>query len=152
MTDSHIAAFIALFERIYKGDKHTMSVALAIIKMLHTWDDLIDKDKPVTDAQVNMAFLDALTTIGGSPLWDSEMAGHMRNVYLRWHSANCIEAEKLSDNHLAKAWMLRAGCYDLFVMLAVKQYGVQWGETVAPLVYDFYGETLKEFLEEMQNA
>lgn len=151
MIKQDIEGFEELFKHLYKGDKQAMSLAMSLLHVLHTWDDLIDKDSPVSDEDINCAFLFALVDIGGSPLWGPDLAAAMRGVYYRWVAANTIEADKDStDNELAKAWMLRAGFYDLFVLIAAKLLGREWAEHASAEVHKLYGEPLEDFIKEIR--
>lgn len=148
-----VESFEELFDKIYKGDKHAAWLSLAILHILHTWDDLIDRDVPISDNSINSAFLVAMTDVSVSPLWDIEMVNLMRLVYFKWQAANKFENDaEATDNTLAKAWMLRASCYDFFVAIANKLYGATWAEKISPIVYSFYGEELKTFIKETRNA
>lgn len=148
------AAFEPLFTHIYKGDQHAAWLSTAILKVLHTWDDLIDKDKEISDAAINNAFVSSLTDITMSPLWDANMASLLKLVYFKWQAANKIEsgASHVTDNDLAKAWMLRASCYDFFILIARKLYGDAWAEEISLNVYNYYGEPLEEFIQEVRDA
>jgi hypothetical protein len=153
LPEEAIISFKQLFHHIYKGDAHASQLSLAILHVLHTWDDIIDADVDLPDAMVNSAFLTVMTDISLSPLWDREMATLLRSVYFRWQAANNYEADLASsDNDLAKAWMLRAGCYDFFVLIANKLYGDAWAEHISPVVYRYYGETLITFIKEKRDA
>ena len=153
MIEEHKEAFSILFSLIYKDNKEATRLSFGILNCLHVWDDLIDKDTPISDSDINTAFFDALITIGASPLWTPDMGAHMLNVYVKWRDANYIEANtKHDDNELAKAWMLRASCYDLFVLLAIKLYGIDWGVHIGPTVRAAYGEKLVDFIQETKNA
>lgn len=153
LEDKTVDSFKQLFAIIYKGDKHAEWLSLAILHVLHTWDDLVDKDKPVASSSINSSFVLALADISTSPLWDASMAITLKSVYFRWQTANTIERTKEStDNDLAKAWMLRAGCYDFFVLIARKLHGDAWAEQISPTVYNFYGEPLTDFIQEIRNA
>jgi hypothetical protein len=152
LTEEQETSFSILFTAIYKGDKHATALSFNILKVLHTWDDLIDKDKPVSEEAINSAFLTALIDIASNPLWTMDMGAHLLGVYLRWSDANKLEQPNASEDDLAKAWMLRAGLYDLFVILASKLHGRTWAEEIGPTVRRFYGEPLAEFILEVQNA
>jgi len=144
--------FDPLFEFIYKGNLEANKLSYTILTALHTWDDLIDKD-PATPEEINQAFLDCLFFIPESQLWDVTLRANLFNVYLRWQDANTIEANPEStDNDLAMAWMLRAGVYDIFVLIAAKLYGTAWAQQIGPDVRKFYGETLEQFIQEVRNA
>ena len=153
LPEESVTSFKQLFAEIYKDDQHATEISLVILHVLHTWDDLIDRDVSISDSSINSAFMLALTTLSLSPLWDYEMATLLKSVYFRWHAANVIEADLASsDNDLAKAWMLRAGCYDFFVLIANKLHGSAWAENISPLVYQYYGEELTAFIKETHNA
>ena len=145
--------FEELFDLIYKGHEEAKRLSFDLLQLAHTWDDLVDGDKEVSGDEANTAFVACLFTVPSSPLWGLDMQANLLNVYLRWQDANSIEANKdSSDNELAKAWMLRAGLYDLFSLLAVKLYGLQWGKEIGPTLRIAYGETLKDFIQEVRNA
>jgi len=145
--------FNVLFDNIYKGNRQASELSFLLLNIVHTWDDLVDKDKPVSEAQINRAFLDATVRLTMNPLWDSHIASNFMNVYLRWSTANAIERDNASThNDLAKAWMLRASVYDIFVLIAHKLYGIEWAEEVGPVVHKYYGETLSDFIKEMRHA
>lgn len=152
MNAEHKAAFEELFDNIYKGDSNAKAISFILLSFLHIWDDIEDGDAIAVET-VHGTFLDVLTKLASYPLWDSHMQGTMISVFLRWQAANHIEQEDVvSDNDLAKAWMLRAGCYDLFVMLAYKLHGLAWASQISSFVYSFYGETLEAFIKEVRNA
>lgn len=151
ISKEHELSFGQLFSYIYKDDKVATKLSFDILHVLHVWDDLIDNDA-VTHADINKAFLLSLVDIAGNPLWTSDMHAHLVNVYLRWNDANLIEAKKLSRNEIAKAWMLRAGLYDLFVLLAAKLHGIPWAEQIGITVREYYGEQLTDFITEVYDA
>lgn len=151
--DEHRQIFLELFHIIYKGNVHASDVSIAFIEVLHVWDDLIDKDRELSDQEINTAFLNATVTLAASPLWGPDMANHMVNIYLKWQDANVLEHDpQATDDDIAKAWMLRASFYDIFVLLAGKLYGLEWANEVGPLVRRTYGETLADFKEEVRNG
>lgn len=141
--------FEELFNIIYKGNAEAKALSFSLLQVAHTWDDLVDGDKEVSGDEANSAFLACLFGIPSSPLWDTCMQANLLNVYLRWQDANSLEAEKVE---LEKAWMLRAGLYDLFVLIAFKLYGFAWAKEIGPIVRKTYGETLQDFIQEVQNA
>lgn len=55
----------------FGGDRNGLEIFDAMIELGHTWDNLIDKDKPVTDAQINSAFYTALVRLPLNPLYAS---------------------------------------------------------------------------------
>ena len=145
--------FRNLFEEIYKGDKRAIQLSFDVLAYVHLWDDLIDRDKPVSDHTINRTLLAGITRISCSPLWDTGMAAIVESAYYRWHFANVVEKNVDStDNDIAKAWIHRSSCYDVFVAIALRLYGHEWAEKASVLVYASYGETLLNFTNEVRNA
>jgi hypothetical protein len=153
MTPEHIESFQSLFDQIYKGDPGATNLSFKLLEIAHVWDDLVDKD-PVSEDQINSAFMACLFDVQQNPLWfKAGLSFHMQNIFLRWRDANTIERDSsATDDDLLKCYMLRAGIYDVFVILAYHLHGDQWAKQVGPIVRKFYGETPSQYLVEMRNA
>ena len=150
--ENDVAYANMLFDRIYQGDKALCGVAMTVLEAVHLWDDLIDGD-PVDHRDVNQVFLKLFTVLAPHPLWDRELSGLMYSVYLRWQEANTFECDpEATDHELSQAWMLRAGVYDIFVLLAAKRFGTEWAEAIGPEVRRAYGEQLNSFIEETRSC
>ena len=146
-------SFSSLFKVIYKDNEMAESLSFLILEIVHVWDDLIDKDKPIEDGDINKAFLAAVVELSINPLWGEDLAYNFLNVYLRWQDANHIESDaSSSDNDISMAWMLRAGVYDLFSLIALKLHGIEWAVTIGPTVRKLYGEKLIDFKKEFGYA
>lgn len=145
--------FNQFFDFIYQGNEAAKAISFEILQLVHIWDDLYDKDKEVSPDQVNSAFFSAVYKLQENPLWQQCRLGeHMLNVILRWQDANVLEQELLSEHDLNKAYMLRAGVYDLFSVLCYHLFGMAWAQEVGPQIRRFYCESLEEYKEEMKNA
>lgn len=153
LSDEHIESFGQLFNVIYKGDPYATDLSFKLLNLAHVWDDLIDKDSPVGDEDINGVFLDTVM-LQDNPLWvRCGMHHHVLNVYLRWHDSDKMERDPASTHDdLIKCYMLRAGVYDIFVVLAFHLHGREWASEVGPMVRKFYGETPEEFIKEMRDA
>ncbi len=153
-TSEEISSFNALFDEIYKGDVGAKELSFKLLDVAHTWDDLVDGDKSVEASVVNRAFMQSIFELQQSPLWfQAGLNFHVLNCYLRWRDATNMEADKdTSDDDLLKCYMLRAGLYDIFVIIAYYLHGDGWAEEIGPKVRKFYGEKPHEYLEEMRNA
>lgn len=145
--------FEELFNLIYKGHEEAIRLSFDLLQLAHTWDDLVDGDKEVSGDEANTAFVACMSTPHRGLVGIVNMQANLLNVYLRWQDANSLESDKAStDDDLAKAWMLRAGLYDLFLLIATKLYGLQWAKEVGPVVRKCYGETLADFIKEIRYA
>ncbi len=153
MNEDHFKSFELLFGEIYQGNVAACAVSMKLVKIANTWDDLIDRD-PVTNDEINKCFVASIFEVQNSPLWfQCGLNHHVLNCYLRWRDANTIEGSiDSTDNDLHKCYMLRAGIYDIFVIIAFHLFGDEWAKNIGPVVRRFYSETLNDYIEEMKNA
>lgn len=151
MNQEHFDAFNTFFEYIYQGNNQAVSLSNKLISMASTMDDLIDKDRPVSNDQIYKLVMGAMFEIQVVPLWyEAGLNHHMLNVMLKWIDANAIESDSNStQDDYAKCYMLRAGIYDIFAVLAHYLHGLDWSSKVGPEIRKFYGETLKDYFTEM---
>jgi len=137
---------------IYKGNQEALEISMRLLEVASVWDDLVDGDK-VEPNKVNSAFVSLGFELQRYQLWHSAgLSHHVLNCYLRWRDATNIEIGENTDNDLHKCYMLRAGLYDLFVIIAYYLYGDEWACEIGPTVRRFYGETLEEYMQEMKDA
>jgi purine-cytosine permease-like protein len=84
----------------FGGDKDALNMYAAIVDLLHIWDDLVDKDKPVGEATINHAFLIALVYLQANPFYrkiqDQIMPMWLTTVSA-FETANKFERDK--DEH-----------------------------------------------------
>lgn len=53
----------------FGGELAGVDMVWLLVQMTHTWDDLIDKDKPVTDAAINNMMRIALVCLPANPVY-----------------------------------------------------------------------------------
>jgi hypothetical protein len=53
----------------FGGNQDALNLFHSLVDLVHIWDDLIDKDKPVTDEEINRAFLIALAYMPTNPFY-----------------------------------------------------------------------------------
>lgn len=53
----------------FGGNEDALEVYRMLVDLAHVWDDLIDKDKPVTDADINRAYLLCLVYLPANPFY-----------------------------------------------------------------------------------
>lgn len=136
------------FQRWFKGEQTAVAYCLDLAYISHLWDDLIDKDKQRTDEEINNAFMAALFTIPTNPFfrkYESELRPLMASVVQQWEVSNVLEIGDESDRE--KAYMLRAGIYQIFHYCAQLVGGLQWGRKIGPEIYRFYEETVTSYQE-----
>ena len=152
MDKSHIEAFKGLFNNIYKGHQESIDFSLTLLETAHAWDDIFDKDLELGGDSIYKALLNSVFRLSEYSLWDSAgLKHHVLSCFLQWRDANTIEGcSSSSDDDLNKCYMLRAGIYDIFVIIAFHLHGDEWSANVGPLVRTFYGEKLPEYIKEMR--
>jgi hypothetical protein len=151
MSKEHAATFEELFKHIFLGRLDAIRLATIYVCAFHIWDDFIDED-PIAKETVNDLFKALLLELPTNQLYVSNLVilrPIIFSIYTQWHTANTFERNK---EQLEKAYMLRAGMYQLFVILAELVGGTDWAEEVSPLIFSTYGEDLAEFMQEVKNA
>lgn len=140
----------ALFEDIYLSDKNAINLSLDLWDVCQVWDDLIDGDS-VSKDDINEAFLKCLLRIPTNPisLAMPELPYHIYNVFLRWRDSDLIERSAPTGEDLNKSYMLRAGVYDLFILIAAKLYGDEHAKNIGVKVRKYYGEKLEDYKSEI---
>ena len=145
-----LSSFSELFSYIYKGDENSINFSLDLVRVSQIWDDLYDKDKDVSGDHVNYIFFKSIYELQKNVIWQHCAIGeHLLNVFLKWNDANVLEKEKKNDSDLNKAYMLRAGIYDIFPIIAYHLHGLKWALEVGPLIMRYYGEDLDTFKSEV---
>lgn len=147
MNHQHRKVFFTAFHEFYKGNQNAINLSLMLLEVAHTWDDLIDGDEVDKDS-INRAFRYLIYDIPMNPVYKSipGINDHMLNIYLRWRDATKMESEPNPD--LEKTYMLRAGIYDMFLLIAYHLFGDEWAQEIGPKVRKLYGETLDSLKEE----
>ena len=136
------------------GNSNAIVFCLDMIKAIHLWDDLIDKDNELNDEEINDVFTFLMVDMPMNPFYavnHREIAPMMNTIILKWHTANVFEKEK-EVNDVDKAYMLRAELYQLFVLCATLIGGREWGREMSIHIWRLYGESVKELKKEVKDA
>lgn len=126
------AAYDKLVESAAKGDAEAKDFLMMLVDIAHTWDDLIDRDKPVVNERIHRAFEAAL-------LWLPRNAFYLRhftilnavlqNSVRNWHLAN--EIERRGESSLMHAsFVLRSAYADILAQVAYITGGSEHALTV----------------------
>lgn len=84
----------------FGGNKDAVNMYMAFVDLLHTWDDLVDKDKDLSDHRINNAFLCALVYLPANPFYRSiqdQILPMWLTVVSAYDTANQYERKK--DEH-----------------------------------------------------
>lgn len=138
----------------FRGDVDAAAFCLDMWNIVQVWDDLVDRDAETPADVINETFRRAVYTIPTNPFYAAhahELAPLVHNVVLQWQIANTFEQER-EEGDVDRAWMLRAGIYQLFVYVAGLAVDPVWAAVVGPSIWRTYGESLADFHEEMNDA
>lgn len=84
----------------FGGNEHALQMYQAFIDLLHTWDDLVDKDVDVSEAKINNAFLICLVYLQSNPFYrqiQDDILPMWVSVVSAYETANQYERDK--DEH-----------------------------------------------------
>lgn len=115
-----------------KGNEEAARFLECWMSVIEIWDDLVDKDKPVTDTEINSAFFSALINIPRNGFYQANFARLntiMESVITDWHTANALEATK-DEVMLRTSYVMRCGAYAVISMCAAIVGGPEWGRAV----------------------
>ena len=131
----------------FKGDEHAQNFAVALWEACQEWDDLEDEG-------VCRSMNTLLSWLAFGKEYHPFFATHshilrpvMLQMYLGWRAANVLDKGDRSD--VAKSYMLRAGLYSVWHVMAWIIGGDDWATEIGPDIYRSYGETPDELWSEM---
>lgn len=137
------------FAHWFKGDEEACAFAAQLWTAAQEWDDLED------EGQCNHNALLAWLAFGKeyTPYF-ARNAHVLRPVflstYLQWSAANVLDRGTPDD--VAKSYMLRAGLYGMWHVMAWIAGGNDWAVEVGPQIYRSYGETPADIIKEFAHA
>ena len=139
----------------FGGNQDALEVYRMLVDLAHVWDDLIDKDKPVTDADINRAFLLCLVYLPANsfyrqiqdaiyPMWIT--------VVSAYETANHYERTK--DEHgIEIAHGLRYAAGNIIAYMVVVCVGLEKAKEYMPEVWkQLMPERFDEYKKEHLNA
>ena len=121
-----------------KGNQSAYEFICLITSILHVWDDLIDKDKTLTNDQINECFWRMLVTLPRNQFYASNfqiLNPTLMMAIQNWMTANRLEDEHLispSDTHtLEIAFIIRSTYCELIIQSALICGGYEWSQDVS---------------------
>lgn len=138
----------------FGGNQDALNMYHMFVDLAHVWDDLVDKDKPVTEDAINNAFLICLLYLPANPFYQQIQAAVMPmwlTVVSAYQTANKFEQDK--DEHgleIAHTLRYAAGniiAYAVHVCVgpekAKEVLPEMWKTVVAERYADYKAEVLK---------
>ena len=111
----------------FGNNQDAINVYLLLQKLLDVWDNMIDKDKPVSNEEINECFLTCLCRLPLNPVYSKiqqQVAPMWLGVVSAYESANTLE--KTKDNHcLAISHILRYSIGNIFAYIMMYCTGIE---------------------------
>lgn len=124
-----------------------------LFRISQTLDDLIDKDKPVTDAVLIRTFWEALIELPANSFYrqyEPYLRPLMASALQDWRDSACMERSDLR-HYKTIAFVLRDQLTGLVTQCAYLIGGYDWMNKVSLSIRDyFHDETLDDYLAELE--
>ena len=135
------------------GNQSAIDLALLLARVSHVWDDLIDRDKPVSDETINQTFYALLITLPSNPFFREHadtLLPLMAVGAMNYEIANRYEAEG-GKEPLALAHVLRYAVSDVLTAIALIIGGPEWVRKIGPeMRRRCQKDTLENYLNEQE--
>lgn len=139
----------------FGGNQDALNMYRAFVNLAHTWDDMIDRDKPVSADDINRAFLTCLVYLPANPFYraiQDQILPMWLVVVSSYETANTFE--KAKDPHgieIAHGLRYAAGnivAYAVHVCLGAEKAKEVLPEVWKAMFYERFDEYRKEHLSE----
>jgi hypothetical protein len=139
----------------FGGNQDALSVYRMLVDLSQSWDDLVDKDKPVCEVEINNAFLMCLVYLPSNPFYLSiqkQIIPMWLVVVSAYETANHFERQKEAHG-IEIAHMLRYAAGNIVAYMVYVCVGPEkareflpevWREIVPERFEDYRKETLQK--------
>jgi len=139
----------------FGGNQNIFHVFQCVRFLVHVWDDLIDKDKEVTDRDINQAFKIALVDLPANPVYrlvQQDLLPLWVTVISAYETANEFEAQGTAAG-LEISHILRFEAVQILNYLMIAVLGYEQALPYLPKIWlGIVAEPLSGYLKEHQNA
>jgi hypothetical protein len=139
----------------FGGNQDALIMYRMFVDLAHIWDDLIDKDKEVTERGINNAFLMCLVYLPLNPFYQliqRDILPMWVTVVSSYEAANKFEREK-DERGLEAAHMLRYAAGNILAYAIHVAVGPELAAQYVPEMWkDVVNERFAEYREEHLNA
>jgi hypothetical protein len=121
----------------FGGNADALNMFYTLVDLSNVWDDLIDRDKPVSDFDINRAFLSALVYLPANPFYNRiqmQVLPLWMTVISAYETANKFENDK--DEHgLEIAHNLRYATGHIIVFMSQACLGYDKAQKFIPEIW-----------------
>lgn len=139
----------------FLGNQHAVDLVLLLASIAHTWDDLIDRDRPVSPQAIHRAFTQAVIDLNLNPFFRrhcTTLLPVLQTGILNWHAANALEADGRKES-LEVAHVVRCAIGDVVLLIAAlcggHEHAMQHADGLRMLVQQ---DSLDSYLRDFKEA
>lgn len=140
--------------RAFKESQAAVDYVLMMARVADVWDNLIDKDAPVSDKDINEAFCLLAVEMPKNAFYRvhmDELLPVMETGILNWMTANILERENTEGRAIEISHVIRYSIADVAMLTAALCGGREWVEQVGPeLRMRSQRSDLKEYINSLQ--
>lgn len=118
----------------FKGNQAAVDFVLLVARVADVWDNLIDKDVPVSDEAINDAFWSLAIELPGNGFYRAnvdDLRPVMATGITNWMVANRMERSKeMNHRAIEIAHVIRYSIADVVLMVALLCGGREWAAEV----------------------
>lgn len=139
----------------FAGDRDALDLYERLVFVSHSWDDLIDKDKPVSSATINDLVANLILYLPGNPFFrkhEEAMRAGILAAMTGYRAANIME--RSGDEHkIELAHYVRYSVVNLVMFMLGVIHGSERGaEMLADILPLMIPERVGDYLKEHNNA
>ena len=126
-----------LFYLVTNGDESAIAFMQTLSEVSQIWDDLIDRDKDVSNDSINQAFIALISTLPRNRFYIdnfSEIQPLVESAILDWLTANKFENE---GSDLNVSFVLRDSLANVLIGVAKIIGGMSQAISVSPLIRQY---------------
>lgn len=119
-----------------KGHQPAIDYFMLVRDVLHFWDDLIDRDRPLRDTDINAAMFKVLVLLPQNSFYaefKDSLTPVLVNAIANWQAANQFERGDDPDQ-LELAFVIRSDYANILIHCAYLVGGYFWMNEVTPLI------------------
>jgi hypothetical protein len=138
----------------FGGNQDALNMYRGIVATLHTWDDMVDKDKVLTEKQINDAFLTCLVYLPANPFYrhiQDQILPMWLVVVSGYAAANHFEREKdphgIEISHSLRYAVGNIVAYAIHVCVGPEEAAKQIPDMWKSVFYERFDEYRKEHLD-----
>jgi hypothetical protein len=140
-------------QAVLQGNGPAIAFTETLFRISQVLDDLVDRDKPVSDAQIYRAFWEALIDLPGNPFYrqhEIALRPLMASALQDWWDATRLESE--SDIHgRTLAFVLRDMLTGVVVQCAGLVGGFEWMQAQSVAIRKhFHEDTFGKYLDDLE--